>query len=251
LCVEKSSEQDDFRQNAKYIWEYPDYSDWADAYDDVQKEMGVSTNWRSILEIHNSVECLFGGIKCPTAHGSGAVLFYYRWRALQNIRKLNLTSKYDWFIVTRSDFMYDVPHVPLSLLDSNFAWSPNGEHYFGITDRHLICPTKYIEKALDMLEYMLCFPTMFLDEIGIPIRPTNPESFILAYFKRQNIPVKFVPYFMYIVREIGEKKNPTHVFTPGLQESYMGNSYGIKYANEKKLVDELDIKTPEDWSKYF
>jgi hypothetical protein len=262
LCVEPTDNNDEFKKHAKYVWEYPNYNDWTDAYNDVQKEIGITKNWRSILDVGDGLGfdkgCLFGGIKHTGIYGSGALLFYYRWRALENIRRLNLTSMYDWFIITRSDFKYDVPHVPLSLLDDNCVWSPNGERYGGITDRHLICPSKFIERSIDMLGYMVSTPNELIEKYRNYMRSTpafshpNPESFIAFYLQKQGIPVKFVPYFMYVVRDSDEKINPT---SPGNLigriTSPNNRSYGIKYHTEKTEVDKLSISVPEDWAKYI
>jgi hypothetical protein len=257
VCVSTSQISDPFREHAKYRWEYPDYSDWAQAYSDVSRELGSTVDWRPILGVGAGTGCLFGGINIParsTYHGSGAVLFYYRWRVHESIRNLNLTEKYDWFIITRSDYMYDVPHVPVSMLDPNFAWSPNGERYGGITDRHLICPSRYILDATSMLHCMLTTPHEFVRIFQSYGGETNPESCIMSYFQAKNIPVRFVPYFMYVVRELDEVRNPTYIYNPPSHisyQSYRGNPYGIKYAEEKRSADELHIQTPADWARYI
>lgn len=253
LCVEKSTTTDSFRENAKYIWEYEDFNDWSSAYDIVQKEIQSNKNWRPILDVdkHRN-SCLFGGIKHKNTIGSGAVLFYYRWRVLNNIRKLNLTSKYDWFIITRSDYFYPVKHVPISLLSPDSVWIPNGEHYGGVTDRHIICPSKYIEKSIDMLEYMLSEPSHFLTNYKkfIGNKEANPESFIAYYLNKQNIPIKFIPYFMYVIRELDEKINPTRFGNAGVIR-YMNTNYSIKYPAEKTEADKLYILSEDDWVKYI
>lgn len=253
LCVSKSSSSDAFRDNAKYVWEYDDFSDWSDAFNMVHRELGGTSSWRHILDVDPGRDsCLFGGIRHPNTLGSGAVLLYYRWRVLENIRRLGLKDQYDWFIITRSDYMYPVPHVPLELLSRDSVWIPDGEKYGGVTDRHLICPKEFIEQSIDMLQFILLRPTRALLEYTSWLRGkgANPETFIAYYLQRQNIPVRFVPYFMYTVRELDESPNPTKYGEAG-HVRYLSTSYGLKYPEEKVKSDRLRIETPSDWSTYI
>jgi len=254
LCVSKTATSDSFRENAKYVWEYDDPTNWASAYDSVQTELGSNKSWRQILDVDPGRDsCLFGGIQHPHTVGSGAVLFYYRWKVLENIKRLGLISQYDWFIVTRSDYMYDVPHVPLEMLSRNSVWIPNGEKYGGVTDRHLICPSEFLERSIDMLKYMLTEPEHLVHNYkqwmrGKPM--ANPESFIAYYLEKQGISVRFVPYFMYVVRELDEIPNPTRFGIPTVIR-YMNTNYSLKYPEEKRLADMLRIKSPADWRAYI
>jgi len=253
LCVTKSSSSDEFRENASYVWEYDDFADWGDAFDMVHRELGGKTAWRHVLDVDPGRDsCLFGGIRHQHTLGSGAVLLYYRWRALENIRRLGLTNKYDWFIVTRSDYMYPVPHVPLEMLSPESVWIPDGEKYGGVTDRHLVCPRTFLERSIDMLEYILLHPTQVLSEYRqwLNGKGANPETFIAYYLERQRIPVRFVPYFMYTVRELDESPNRTQYGNAG-HTRYLNTNYGLKYPDEKAKADRLIIGTPSDWSTYI
>jgi len=253
LCVSRTNQSDHFRENADYIWEYDDYLDWMDAYKLIQKELNSSVDWTSILDIDKGRDsCLFGGIKHPHVIGSGAILFYYRWRLLENIHNLGLKDKYDWFIITRSDYMYDIPHVPVEYLSKNSVWIPNGERYGGVTDRHLICPSEYIEPCIDMLKYMLTEPTHFCKyyKDHLQGKGANPETFIDYYLRKQEIKVKFIPYFMYTIRELDEISNPTRHGAAG-EVRYESTDYGLKYPEEKRIADKLTIQQASDWKKYI
>ena len=252
LCVSKSSTSDAFRQNAKYIWEYEDVEDWATAFDAVHRELGGTSPWRQVLNVDPGRDsCLFGGIRHPNTVGSGAVLLYYRWRVLENIRRLGLTETYDWFIITRSDYMYPVPHVPLELLSRNSVWIPDGEGYGGVTDRHLIAPREFIERSIDMLEPILLHSSRVLSEYRSWLRGkgANPETFIAYYLQRQGIPVRHIPYFMYTVRELDETPNRTQTGNAGTTR-YLQTNYGLKYPDEKTKADRLQITAPSDWAAY-
>lgn len=253
LCVSKSSTSDSFRENAKYIWEYDDYTNWADGFDAVQREIGSAAPWRKILDVDPGRDsCLFGGIPYPHTIGSGAVLLYYRWRVLENVRRLGLTSEYDWFIITRSDYMYPVPHVPLDILSNSSVWIPDGERYGGVTDRHLICPSKFFERSIDMLGRILTQPedTLAKYKRWLGGKGANPETFIAYYLEQQGIPVRFVPYFMYTIRELDERPNPTQFGLAG-HVRHGSTNYGLKYPQEKALADKLRIQAAEDWKFYL
>jgi hypothetical protein len=253
LCVAKSSSSDAFREHADYLWECDDYVDWADAYDTIHREIGSTEPWRQVLDVDPGRDsCLFGGIRHPNTLGSGAVLLYYRWKVLENIRRLGLTNKYDWFIITRSDYMYPVPHVPLEMLSQTSVWIPDGEKYGGVTDRHLVCPRAFLEGSIDMLGHILRHPRQTLLDYRnwLNGKGANPETFIAYYLERQRIPVRFVPYFMYTVRELDETPNPTQYGRAG-HNRYMSTNYGLKYPQEKTSADRLRITTPSDWRTYI
>lgn len=253
LCVSRSNVPDPFRDHAKYIWEYDDFQDWSVGFDMVHRELGGTSSWRGVLDVDPGRDsCLFGGIRYPHTVGSGAVLLYYRWRVLENIRKLGLIDKYDWFIITRSDYMYPVPHVPLTMLSQDSVWIPDGEKYGGVTDRHLICPSVFLERSIDMLEQILLHPDETREEYRrwLNGKGANPETFIAYYLERKQIPVRFVPYFMYTVRELDEHPNPTQFGRAG-QIRYGTTHYGLKYPAEKQKADTLRISQPSDWRTYI
>lgn len=253
LCVAKSSSSDAFREHADYTWEYDDPTDWGEAYDTIHHELGCTEPWRPVLDVDPGRDsCLFGGIRHPYTMGSGAVLLYYRWKVLENVRRLGLLEKYDWFIITRSDYMYPVPHVPLEMLSPSSVWIPDGEKYGGVTDRHIVCPRAFLERSIDMLGAILREPRRTLLEYRkwLNGKGANPETFIAYYLERQGIPVRFVPYFMYTVRELDETPNPTQCGRAG-HIRYRFTNYGLKYPQEKARADLLQITTPSDWRTYI
>jgi len=44
-----------------------------------------------------------------------------------------LLERYDRFVITRSDFIWDCPHPPLSVLSPDAIWFPDGEYGGGLT----------------------------------------------------------------------------------------------------------------------
>jgi len=141
-------------QRAKYLWEFHEYEDWADALDLIEIEMhkrnnhhnwtqsqdnddvglNQSSSWRTILPpmLHPQATIL-GGVRMREFRGSGAVIFMIRWFLSQEIIRHNITVLYDRFVVTRSDHYYLCQHN-LSLLDPDYLWLPKGSNHGGVTD---------------------------------------------------------------------------------------------------------------------
>ena len=42
-----------------------------------------------------------------------------------------MLDRYDWFLITRSDMMYPIPHPDLDLFSPEYVWVPAGERWGG------------------------------------------------------------------------------------------------------------------------
>ena len=159
--------------------------------------------------------------------GTGALLIYNRWVLLQNIIKNNIIKKYDRFIITRSDFIWNIYHPSLSKLKSNYIWIPNGEKYGGYTDRHAILSKENIYDYLNLLEPILKEPDKLFDLMKIK-NNWNLERYIKFYLNKKGYSkkVKFFPYVMYSVRNNKIKTT----FRPGKYS--VKHKYFIKYFKE-------------------
>ena len=173
---------------AKYVWQFPEYTDWADAIDTVN-----GSHWRTDLPVARPGGT-FGGIEGHP--GSGAIILMARYWLLQKIKELNLTSVYQRFVVTRADFVYKCRH-DLSELDSAFVWVPYGEDYGGISDRHVVAPSELIIKVLNILEPLVTRPERyFFKKLG-----GNPENAIRTHWTSESIfphQVRRFPRPMYV-----------------------------------------------------
>ena len=118
LCVAESEFEDannPFYQHAKYVWTCPEREDWGEAFDEAQLERGIEAPWRKLLAVGDQ---WLGGVKGHDQHpGSAAILLYFRWFLRQCLLETDVIHEYDRFIITRSDFMHRIPHVPLRLLE--------------------------------------------------------------------------------------------------------------------------------------
>jgi hypothetical protein len=167
-------------KRAKYLYEFPEYNDYADAIDTIDNS---STSWRQwLLPLNLDPYGLFGG--ADNRHGSGAIIFMCRYYVTLFIKEYNLLSKYTRFVITRSDHYYACPY-DMSALSNQYIHVPIGEDWKGITDRHLIVPSKYVLKALNMYPPLLHNTSKLVK--GGALLHMNPESFIKARWKEEHI----------------------------------------------------------------
>jgi hypothetical protein len=182
--------------------------------------------WREFLKIKNKI---FGGINDDNHQhpGSSGILIFFRWFLLQKIIENDLLNKYDRFIITRSDFIYQLPHPTLNYLDENNIWIPDGEHNDGYTDRHVILSKYNIESYLNILNNIV----IRSNEYFIKMREKddwNIEKLIKFNLKQNNVLhlVREFPYIMYSVRNInGSTKGKLGNYNEDL-------GYYIKYISE-------------------
>lgn len=130
LCIGIKPDYDinnQFYKLAKYKFLYYEIEDFGGAFDYAYKLLSEElkkTNspeplhWREFLKIRDQ---FLGGIKDEKNEhpGSGAILIFFRWFLLKNLIDNDLISKYDRFVITRSDFIYQLPHPKLELMGEN------------------------------------------------------------------------------------------------------------------------------------
>lgn len=196
VCASPESKDGDmFTKTAKYTWFYPEVDDWSVAYD----EMFGHKNWRSILKIKNQV---FGGILDENHQhpGSAGILIFFRWFLLQNLIKNNLIDKYDFFIVSRSDYLYHSNHPLITCNTSKkYIYIPQGEDYDGITDRYMLVSNENIVHALSIADNFLSDPDKFIKDTSF-FQSWNLERLIYWHFHKKGLIVKRFPRIMFTVR---------------------------------------------------
>jgi hypothetical protein len=200
---------------AKYVWEFPEYDDWADAIDLVDKDN--ATNWRVTVEGHvNKRTGILGGVKGHT--GSGAVIFMARHWLIEHITRLKLTERYERFV------------LPLTALDARYLWVPSGEDYGGVTDRHWVLNRHHLLPSLRIFHNLILHhENMFTT----PIMSGNPELLIRSAWTIENIfphQVRRFPRMMYtaFIDGVDETRWKNQKKKWGLSE----HGVNIKYVNE-------------------
>lgn len=166
---------------ARYIWEIPNFNDWADAFDLIP---GIAKDWRNRTLPYNGGDygILFGGAAGRNA--TGAVVMMNRWFAANAIRAHGLQDKYDRFVVTRTDHFYACD-TKLHSLRLRSIWIPHGENHRGLNDRWFLCPKHHLLSALDMLPPLLRDPERYTSQDWF--YSSNTEIFLRKRWREENL----------------------------------------------------------------
>jgi len=159
--------------------------------------------------------------------GSAAILIFFRWFLLKNLLENDLINKYDKFIITRSDFIYQLLHPKVEYMNENCIWIPDCEHYGGYTDRHVVLSKNNIVQYLNILNNLILKSNEYFIKMQ-NYQNWNLEQLIKLHLEQNNVLhlVKEFPYIMYSVRSI----NGSTRWTPGVYSNELG--YNIKYCTE-------------------
>mmetsp|Transcript_6743 Transcript_6743/g.9792 ORF Transcript_6743/g.9792 Transcript_6743/m.9792 type:complete len:882 (+) Transcript_6743:72-2717(+) len=225
--------------NAKYVWEHEEYEDWGVAID---KYIAGSDQrgWRNIArrqkppdfynktsKRYNKTTGLFGGTK-EDPNGSGAVIFLLRVFLQNKIKRLRLLEQYDRFVITRSDHYYGCLH-DLNDLDNRYMWVPSGEDYFGITDRHLVCNSSQVMKALDILPPVVTHPRRYWNFWG------NPEKLIKLRWKQEGL-LESVRRFPRMMFTCAVQSDTSRWAQPQTKKGMVPEGVYLKYIDEYNLT---------------
>jgi hypothetical protein len=170
-----------------------------------------------------------GGIKDSKEEhpGSAAILIFFRWFLLKKLIENDLINKYDRFIITRSDFIYQLPHPKVEYINEKYIWIPDCEHYDGYTDRHVVLSKNNIESYLNILNNLVLRSNDYFMKMK-EHNSWNLEQLIKFHLKQNNVLhlVKEFPYIMYAVKNINGSTRWAH----GNFSYKLG--YYIKYQSE-------------------
>jgi hypothetical protein len=206
--------------------------------------------WREFLKVKD--QFLGGIIDKDNQHpGSAGILIFFRWFLLKNLIDNDLINKYDRFIITRSDFIYKLPHPKVEHMNENFIWIPDDEFYGGYTDRHVVLSKKNIESYLNIFNNFVMRSNEYFMKM-IDKSDWNLEKIIKFHLEQNNVLhlVKEFPYVMYSVRNI----NGSTRWAKGEYSNELG--YYIKYESEfnksgyyKKKFEESGLTIDEFYKK--
>jgi hypothetical protein len=270
VCIGVSPNYDytnPFYNLAKYKFTYDEPNDFGDAFDyaynclsntsaqqqqQQQQQEEFPKHWREFLKLKDQ---FLGGIKDATNQhpGSGAIQIFFRWFLLTKLQENDLINKYDRFIITRSDYIYQLPHPKIELLDEKFIWIPDGEHYGGYTDRHVILSKHNIEPHLNILNNFVLRSNEYFMKMKHRT-DWNIERVIKFHLEQNNVLhlVRHTPYVMYTVRN----KNGTTSWSVGNFSNELG--YYIKYSGEynkstdyKNKFERSGLTIDEFYSKHI
>ena len=208
--------------------------------------------WREFLKVKD--QFLGGVIDSHNQHpGSAGILLFFRWFLLKNLIDNDLINKYDKFIITRSDFIYQLPHPKVEHMNNNCIWIPDCEHYGGYTDRHVVLSKNNIESYLNILNNLVLRSNEYFMKMQSRSN-WNLEKLIKFHLEQNNVLhlVKEFPYVMYSVRNI----NGTTRWSQGNYSDKLG--YYIKYQSEydkssnyKNEFEKSGLTINEFYKKYI
>ena len=125
---------------------------------------------------------------------------FCRWLLLRGLQRDGVLDRYDRFVISRSDFVWLCPHPPLSILDRDALWVPNGQHWSGLNDRHLVVSRADVMNCLNVIEDILLKPDELYEEMIKRRTDWNNERFLAHHLRRKGLlnKTKLFPYVMYI-----------------------------------------------------
>jgi hypothetical protein len=264
IAVDNNYDYDDkFYKMAKYKFIINDQYDYGPLFEKAYKEI-IEENkdnlekpyiyWKEFLKLGNN---LFGGVisndeSSKNNNGACGILIYFRHFLMKKIIENNLIDLYDRFIITRSDFMYNLPHPKLELLNPEYIWIPDDEHFGGYTDRHVILSKSNIISYLNIFENIVIKSNTYYNKLNIFLKLGNIEELIKFNLIQNNVNhlVKHFPYVMYAIRgiKIDGKRNWWKL------GDILQDNYYIKYKTEylksifyKKYYQSRDFKNIDDF----
>jgi hypothetical protein len=251
-----------FYKLAKYKFLYDEPDDFGDAFDyaynllvkdykhiDYNREE-KHIHWRNFLKIKDQ---FMGGVKDNNNQhpGSAGILIFFRWFLYKNIIENDLHNIYDRFIITRSDYIYQLPHPKLTIMNPNNIWIPDEEGYGGYTDRHTVLSKNNLREYLNIFENFTYRSHEYFLKMSKYNR-WNLERLIKLHLTLNNVDslVKHFPYVMYTVRNIdGSTRWSTGNYNSNLgyyikydSEYNSANKYKDKFINSNLSIDDFYTK---------
>jgi len=250
LCVgDRDRAPNPFYERAKFIWSVHQPDDWADAYD---RAVGDSS-WRSLLRPGDH---LLGGVS-STEHpppGAGALIIYMRSFLKLSLERSGIIEGYDWLVLTRSDFLWPLPHPDPRLLSERHLYAFDGEQWGGVCGRHLVVHRRLAERLLGLYDPVFADPSGLrrrLDRSSIAAgwNLMNIERFQATRLRETGLMrrLRYLPYVPFIVRAPG---GPTGWKT-GVFDERLG-SY-VKYPSERERseITRRFVRDAESWRSYL
>ena len=182
--------------------------------------------WREFLKIKN--QFLGGILDEKNQHpGSAGILIFFRWFLLKKLKENGLMEEYDHFVITRSDYLYQLPHPKVTKMSTKYIWIPDGENYGGYTDRHAILSKSTIEPYLNILNMMFSKSNEYFMKMK-GYEEWNLEKLIYFHLLENGMinQVREFPYVMFTVRPV----NGTTRWAQGIYIPQLG--FNVKYMSE-------------------
>ncbi len=169
-------------RRARYDWSFADPDDWGAELDRISAECGLPPgDWKKSVAGTDG-DGMWGGVVTDggaALGGSGAIVMVLRDMLL---RRLEVLRQYDKIIVTRSDHLYLCDHPPL--LEEPVLQVPRGEDWWGISDRHHVVDSRFVELYLCVARWWMQNHASVKKRI---LKHHNPEQLLKLYLSEVGI----------------------------------------------------------------
>eukprot|EP00966_Prymnesium_polylepis_P062820 1458069-Prymnesium_polylepis.2 len=230
-----------------HIWRIPEAGTWDAIIDQLQR----SRAWRERISLRENV---WGGLLranwtssltrrtrygAPYAavSGSGAIIFAIRAWLLRYLDALD-GERYQTLITTRSDHLFACQHPPLHP-PRGVIFSPEGESYDGVSDRHTIFAFADRRRVLAVLDWFIVHDrskSMFK-------RPaTSPEQVLATYYTSVGLRVGSIRRVMFVVR----RREDATRWRYGIGTNLCVPNLFLKYEHELLLARQFCGNAPTD-----
>jgi hypothetical protein len=235
-----SSAEDKILSESKYIWNIEEPKDWSTACDEISS---ADSNWRELCSFGDN---FLGGSGYGNTIGSGLIIMYWREILRHNLNS-EIINKYEWFVITRSDFKWITRHPSVELLNKDDIYLLDGEKYGGISDRHIIFHRSHAEQILGIASPIFNDSNELVEDFTRKgIYELNPEKFLLTMLEKMGLAtrLRYLPYLGFSIRHPG-------VSTRWSQGKYdKGLDLYIKYPTEHRYSNyaKIAIRSSNDWN---
>lgn len=217
---------------AKYISKIDDTGrDFNKELDRICAERGIQSNWRKAEAIKDN---WLGGLN--GRKGGNLYAVHKRYLLKEEIHKV--IHDYDWFVITRTDFMWLSDHPNVFSNGCDKVYIPTGQDWGGINDRHIVCHRNYILQYLSLLDTLLFKTDELLDicqKNGINM--LNSERFLAIHLMMHNIAIARFPSVSFLT---GDDEG---------NDAWAKDEYDPVTRFRYKQKDELDLAISN--SRYF
>ncbi len=237
----KKVAEDKILTASQFVWNFSEPDDWAKACDSISSN---DSNWRDLCSFGDA---FLGGTGYANTKGSGLIIMYWR-EILRHSLTTELLNKYEWFVITRSDFQWIVRHPDLELLSEEQIYLLDGEKYGGISDRHLIFHRSLAKQIFEIASPIFHEAQELVQEFEEKkVKDLNPERFLLMMLESNGLAdkIRFLPYLGFTIRHsetqtrwsqgVYSKKLDLHVKYPAEYR----DAYRARFA----------INSNKDWSR--
>mmetsp|Transcript_203 Transcript_203/g.578 ORF Transcript_203/g.578 Transcript_203/m.578 type:complete len:331 (-) Transcript_203:176-1168(-) len=216
-------------RRARYLWPVEEPEDWGVFLDPLARTDKELRSYRALARHPNGA---FGGVFAERGNpasltaGSGAICVVLRWLAHERLREHGLLRAYDWFLHTRSDFLFLCPPTNPVHLDPHVLYTFPG-YGMALSDRYILVPQR-LTRALRHAEHLVrkahLYESVFRRDYcngsgyseGKRVRAArtrkealgkfwSPESQMLLFLNHQNIALRFVPGTAFLVAVTGDR----------------------------------------------